>query len=1152
MGLSRPAIARTEARKPPPLLSTREAEKTGVRTRVNDIITYDLGGAATHNTGVLTAASFWTPVHVMESAWLEHGPFAFWLIEAIRPRTVVELGTHRGFSYLAFCQAVQTLGLDTACYAIDTWKGDDHAGFYDDSVWRELSTINDRHYRGFSTLIRSLFSDALPYFGDGTVDLLHIDGRHGYEDARADFESWVPKLSDRAVVLFHDTNVRERGFGVWRLWQDLAREHPSFEFIHGHGLGVLAVGPAVPGGLSPLLRATAAETAATRSAYARLGRAVSTQLEQSRASQQNTGLTAAITEAQRYTRDLESQIAAKTAALDEAARQGDLAHQQNAHLTAAMAEVTQYARGLEDQIAAKTAALDEAAAARDVSEVLAASVADLRAERRIRMQQIVDLHGRAALVPGLERTRDSLRAELDAILNSAFWRRTSPLRRRLAAYPRSRRFAVRGAKLLWWTMTLQLPRRLRARRQPPPAPVPDDKALFTAAARAELARFLASTERLTFPEAPTPDISVAIVLWNQAHLTLRCLRALHAAGGPSREIIVFDNGSSDETMALLARVDGIRVIRSEANIGFLLGCNRGAEIATGRALLLLNSDAFVRAETLDHALTTLESAEDIGAVVARLLLPSGCLQEAGSIVWSDASCLGYARGAAAEAFEAMFRRDVDYGSGAFLLTRRALWTRLGGFDEAFAPAYYEETDYCMRLQAAGYRVVYDPEAVVDHFEFGSEGKSGDGVDAMVRNQARFKARHGAVLERRHLPPVPENILAARTAASRPRPRLLVLDNEVPLAAGGAGYPRAQEMLDAATQAGWAVTLFPLHALAVDWDAARGEIAPEVEIVSGHAAGRLAEFMGVRRGYYDTVMISRPENMMLVRGILREHPDLFAGARVIYDSEALAATREIAKAAVEGRPLAAAEAAALIAEELVLANGADAIICVNEAEAGMFRSRGVPVHVLSHSVTCLDAPPPWEDRAGFLFIGRLLERDAPNWQGLVWFIAEVWPRIRQAVPQATLTVVGRLHPEHAELVAPGVRLVGAVADLRPVYDAARVFVAPVRFAAGVPRKIHDAAAAGVPVAGTALMARQLDWVPGTEIAAADTPQAFAAAAAALHEDAAAWTAMSAAALKRVREEHSPAAFAARVKQVLDPAPSAFLGSTVIPSAAARPD
>ena len=222
-------------------------------------------------------ASFWMPMHLLESAWHEHSPFAFWLMEAAKPSCFVELGTHTGFSYLAFCQAVQHLEFKTSCYAVDTWIGDDHAGFYGEEVFAALAGINERAYSGFSRLIRSLFDEALPYFPDSSIDLLHIDGRHAYEDVRHDFESWRPKLSDRGIVLFHDTNVRERGFGVWRLWRDLAAEHPSFEFHHGHGLGVLAPGRIIPEGLSSLFTSNLSQRGRIRSAYARLGAAVHTQ-----------------------------------------------------------------------------------------------------------------------------------------------------------------------------------------------------------------------------------------------------------------------------------------------------------------------------------------------------------------------------------------------------------------------------------------------------------------------------------------------------------------------------------------------------------------------------------------------------------------------------------------------------------------------------------------------------------------------------------------------------------------------------------------------------------------------------------------------------------------------------------------------------------
>jgi glycosyltransferase involved in cell wall biosynthesis len=226
----------------------------------------------------ISPASFWLPDQVgPEVAWLEHAPFAFWLIETLRPRMLVELGTHGGFSYFVFCQAVERLRLETRCYAVDTWRGDDHAGFYGEEVFEEVRRYHERRYASFSTLVRSTFDDAVAHFEDGTVDLLHVDGRHFYEDVRHDFDTWRPKLSDRGIVLFHDTNVREHGFGVSRLWTELRSAHPHFEFLHGSGLGVLGVGDHFPPPVSALFRAAddAAAGSEIRAAYTRLGSAVS-------------------------------------------------------------------------------------------------------------------------------------------------------------------------------------------------------------------------------------------------------------------------------------------------------------------------------------------------------------------------------------------------------------------------------------------------------------------------------------------------------------------------------------------------------------------------------------------------------------------------------------------------------------------------------------------------------------------------------------------------------------------------------------------------------------------------------------------------------------------------------------------------------------
>lgn len=223
-----------------------------------------------------------TPWRLTEIAsWHEHIPFAFWLIRSLRPARLVELGVHKGDSYSAFCQAVKEAALPTACFGVDTWRGEEHAGFYDESVWLDYSEYHDRHFTGFSRLIRATFDEALPYFEDGSVELLHIDGRHLYEDVRHDYESWLPKLAPSGVVLFHDINVRERDFGVWRFWDELCARHPgrTFSFIHGHGLGVLFPGAQPPALAARLCRLDTAGVHYVRTAFATLGKSIGRQAE---------------------------------------------------------------------------------------------------------------------------------------------------------------------------------------------------------------------------------------------------------------------------------------------------------------------------------------------------------------------------------------------------------------------------------------------------------------------------------------------------------------------------------------------------------------------------------------------------------------------------------------------------------------------------------------------------------------------------------------------------------------------------------------------------------------------------------------------------------------------------------------------------------
>src|SRR3954471_9094013 len=180
------------------------------------------------------------PRHVDALAWQEHIPFGMALVDMLRPKVLVELGVHTGDSYLAFCQAVSTVNSGTACYGVDTWKGDVHAGFYGDEVLATLRKKHDPLYGTFSRLVQSTFDEAATYFADGAISLLHIDGFHTYEAVKSDWEKWKPKMAPDGVTLFHDINVRERDFGVWKLWDEISSGRPNFTFKHGQGLGVLA------------------------------------------------------------------------------------------------------------------------------------------------------------------------------------------------------------------------------------------------------------------------------------------------------------------------------------------------------------------------------------------------------------------------------------------------------------------------------------------------------------------------------------------------------------------------------------------------------------------------------------------------------------------------------------------------------------------------------------------------------------------------------------------------------------------------------------------------------------------------------------------------------------------------------------------------
>jgi glycosyltransferase involved in cell wall biosynthesis len=454
-----------------------------------------------------------------------------------------------------------------------------------------------------------------------------------------------------------------------------------------------------------------------------------------------------------------------------------------------------------------------------------------------------------------------------------------------------------------------------------------------------------------------------------------------------------------------------------------------------------------------------------------LILPDGTLQEAGSLIWRDGTCLGYGRGDDPSRAPYQFRRPVDFCSGAFLLTPTKLWRELAGLDERYAPAYYEEVDYCLRLAEQGYQVVYEPRSVVRHFEFASSKRPAAALELQIKNRTVLLTRHQKLLNSRPLPG-PESVLSLRTVADQKR-TVLWIDERIPHNDYGAGYPRAQQIVRALHELKMRITVLP--ALHVDhdegWERVYQSVPREVEVLAlpGYGPEYLEQILSDRRGGFDRVVVSRPDTMRAIRKILQRRPELLDLKRVVYDAEAIFAFRAKREAILQGKPLTETAFAELLREELALTEGVGAITTVSEGEATIFRAyQRARTYVVSHAVTPVESAT-LRDRSGVLFVGAVYGDGGPNFDSLRWYVEEVSPHLHSTLP---LTVVGRNESAILRRYPTALKLLGAVPDLTPLYNGARVFVAPTRFSAGIPLKVVDAAAAGVPCVITEHLAEQL--------------------------------------------------------------------------------
>ena len=638
----------------------------------------------------------------------------------------------------------------------------------------------------------------------------------------------------------------------------------------------------------------------------------------------------------------------------------------------------------------------------------------------------------------------------------------------------------------------------------------------------------ASDETLEIPASDAPNLSFILVTHNKAHLTVLSLESVLQFASVSYELIVVDNASTDATLAMLHRFKGAKVIRNQTNAGFGPACVQAADIASGEYLCFFNNDALLTSGAIVAALKNFEH-EGVGAVGAKILLANGRLQEAGSIIWSDGSALGYGRGDNPELPQYNFRRPVDYCSAVFLITPRSVFHRMGGFNALFAPAYYEDTDYCMTLWRNGLSVIYEPLAQIMHYESASSGGNDLAAPMMSSHQVKFRDKWEPELNR-HYPPGPANICAARIAVHSQSLRIAYIDDRIPKRSLGAGFPRSNDIVTGLAQMGHHVvcstSTFPLL------DDGYQDLPREIELFDGFRFRQrlIEEYLPCA----DVVWVSRPHNLKL---LFQEYRAALTARKfaLVYDAEAIFSQRILDRALLLGSTdnLRNSLAPTGLDEELSLAKLADSVTVVSDADCLVMLQGGVDsVHIVGHRISITPTTSPFLERDTFLFVGSVHGPDNPNADSIRDFYRTQWAKIHDATG-AVLVVAGYgTELLRNEIRDSSVRILGIQNDLRPLYEHARVFVVPTRFAAGLPFKAHEAAGFGVPLVVSPVIGRQMKWSHGVDYFAANDSDEFAECCIRLYGDEALWERFRSNSLGRVEAELSPASFAKGLRSILN--------------------
>lgn len=656
----------------------------------------------------------------------------------------------------------------------------------------------------------------------------------------------------------------------------------------------------------------------------------------------------------------------------------------------------------------------------------------------------------------------------------------------------------------------------------------------------DLQHFLSGEKRLELgTKKSKPVLSIIIVVYNKPHFLYRCLNSILLSTFENYEVIIVDNASKKETHEIYSRLDGeVKVIKNQRNVHFLLAANQAAKEARGEYLVFLNSDAFLEASTLAELVYSFQRHTHADIIGGQVLHLDGHLQEAGSVIFSDASCRGVGRRMRPDVHMFSFDRYVDYVSGACFGVKRATWEKMGGFDEEFAPAYYEESDFCARAWQRNLKVLYTPRIKIYHFEFGSSDKSSSYLDLQKKNQKVFLQKHKNWLVGNQSPSAYNEF--SLTAAGRYdtyRRRILFIDDVPPVASWGAGISRAFTILEQMVDMNCFVSHFSTNLKNPAMLSQLDQKFSSVEFIHGGDA-YLEYLMEARSGFYDVIFCSRPHNISRLKNILAKTK--ISPPRLVYDAEAVFAVRDVQLDYFLATEKHFSNNDSRIFKELELYADARCLTVVSPREVPLFRSTfpNARIEVLSHTFEPGELVNLKKNKNKVLFLGAIHGTDAPNYDSVMFILTFIAPRLLSVCPEVEISIAGNvssvaIKDQLEELCqqTKNVKFLGKVENLKELVAGYDAFLAPTRLAAGLPHKVQEMASLGLPCIITPVLAQQLGWDNGKHCLIASSPSEYVDSIASLTGNAKLRHALRDAANAELQENHSCEKFGKTLEKVL---------------------